>query len=263
MLFHAATAALDPPLAVLAAVLGACLGSFANVLIYRLPRNLNWVGPRSFCPACRHTVRWHDNVPVLGWLLLHGRCRDCGASIDPRYPLIELAGAASGVLAVWRFGPGAAGLAALLLLVILLAVACIDWRHMIIPHTLTLGGILWGLLLAPWSGQGLGAALLGGLAGAGAVVILAYGYRLVRGQIGMGGGDVMLMAMVGVFLGVWGAALALVGGALLGTLFVLVRHRGRPPGTARLPFGTFLAAAAGLALLGGGPLVRWYLGLLS
>jgi leader peptidase (prepilin peptidase)/N-methyltransferase len=145
----------------------------------------------------------------------------------------------------------------------LLAVACIDWQHMIIPHTLTLGGIFWGLLLAPWNGQGFGAALLGSLVGGGAVVILAYGYRLVRGQIGMGGGDVMLMAMVGTFLGVWGAAIALFGGALLGTLFVLVRHRGELPGTARLPFGTFLAAAAGLALLGGGPLVRWYLGLLS
>jgi leader peptidase (prepilin peptidase)/N-methyltransferase len=263
MLFLPGAGPPDPLIAATAAVLGACLGSFANVLVYRLPRNLNWAAGRSFCPVCHRHVRWHDNVPVLGWLLLRGRCRDCGAPISPRYPLVELAGAAGGVLALWRFGPGIAGAAALVFLLDLLVVACVDWEHMIIPHTLTVGGIACGLGLASWSGQGLLPASIGCLAGAGIVVALAQGYRLVRGQAGMGGGDVMLMAMVGAFLGPWGVGLVLFGGAVLGTLYVLVRHRGSLPGTARLPFGTFLAAAGALALLAGGPLVSWYLARLA
>ena len=244
-----------------ALVLGACFGSFANVLIHRLPRDESVAGPGSRCPACGHPIRWHDNVPVLGWLLLRGRCRDCRAAISPRYPLVELAGALAGVVALWRFGPTPAGLSGLLFLVALLAVALIDWEHMIIPHTLTLGGMALGLLLAPWSGRGLAAAAAGGLLGAGLVVALAYGYRLVRGQIGMGGGDVMLMGMVGVFLGPWGALLVLFGGAALGAVFAVLRYGPALTGKSRLPFGTFLALAAVLAVLGGDAVVAWYRGL--
>lgn len=243
-----------------ALVLGACFGSFANVLIHRLPRDESVAGPGSRCPACGHPIRWHDNVPVLGWLLLRGRCRDCRAAISPRYPLVELAGAAAGAAALWRWGPTPAGLGGLLFLVALLAIALIDWEHMIIPHTLTVGGMVVGLLLAPWSGRGLTSALAGGLLGAGLVLALSYGYRLVRGQIGMGGGDVMLMGMVGVFLGPWGALLVLFGGALLGAVFAVVRYGSSLSGKSRLPFGTFLAAAAALAGLAGEAAIGWYLG---
>ena len=244
-------------------VLGALFGSFSNVLIHRLPRNQSVVAPRSACPACARPIAWYDNVPVLSWLLLRGRCRHCRVPISPRYPLVELAGAACAVGALLRFGFTPDGLLGAVFLLLLLDIAIIDWEHMIIPHTLTVGGIACGLGLASWSGQGLLPAAVGCLAGAGIVVALAHGYRLVRGRIGMGGGDVMLMAMVGAFLGPWGVGLVLFGGALLGTLYVLARHGGSLPGTARLPFGTFLAAAGALALLGGGPLVSWYLARLA
>lgn len=251
------------PVAAMAAALGACLGSFANVLVYRLPRDLEWVRSRSFCPACGERIAWHDNVPVLGWLALRGRCRRCAAAISPRYPLVEAAGAAAGLLAWLLFGPTAAGVAALLLWIDLLAVALIDWEHMIIPHTLTVGGIALGLALSPWTGLGLARAALGLALGAGAILALSWGWRLVRGVAGMGGGDVVLMGMVGAFLGPIGVVLVLFGGSLLGTLYILVRLRGRIDGQAKLPFGTFLAAAAALAVPVGDPLVRWYFGLMG
>ncbi len=244
-----------------AIALGACLGSFANVLIHRLPRNESIVRPRSRCPACGGAIRWHDNLPVLGWLLLRGRYRDCGAPISPRYPLVEAAGALAGAAALWRFGPTPAAGAALLLLIALLAVALIDWAHMIIPHTVTLGAAAAGLALAPWSGRGLGPALAGAAVGAGSVLLLSHGYRLVRGQAGMGGGDVMLMGMVGVFVGPWGALLVLFGGALLGSLYAVLRYRSTLSGKSRLPFGSFLAAAAMAACLAGDAPLRWYAGL--
>jgi len=246
-----------------AAVLGACLGSFGNVLIYRLPRNLNVVGPRSFCPSCRHTVACYDNLPVLSWLLLRGRCRHCHAAISWRYPAVEAAGALCLVAGVIRFGAEPAGLGAGVLLLLLLVVAVVDWEHMIIPHTLTVSGMVLGLGLAAADGRGFPAAALGLAVGAGLVLALAYGYRLLRGQIGMGFGDVMLMGAVGACLGAAGAAAVLFGGALFGTAYAVVRRRGALDGAAKLPFGTFLAAAAAVILLAGEPLLRWYLGLMT
>ena len=123
----------------LAAWLGACFGSFSNVLIYRLPRNLSVVGPRSFCPSCRKTVAWYDNIPVFSWLILRGRCRHCATPVSVRYLLVELAGAACALAGIARFGWTLDGLSASFFLIILLDIAIIDWRHMVIPHTLTLG----------------------------------------------------------------------------------------------------------------------------
>jgi leader peptidase (prepilin peptidase)/N-methyltransferase len=240
--------------------LGACLGSFSNVLIYRLPRNLSVVGPRSFCPSCENRVAWYDNIPLLSWLLLRGRCRRCGQSISFRYFLLEAAGALCVLAAVAGFGWTAAGLAAALFLIILLDVAIIDWQHMIIPHTLTVTGMILGLLFALWNPPGPVGALLGCVTGAGVILAVSYGYKLLRGVVGMGGGDVMLMGMVGAFLGPWKAVAVLFAGALLGTLFALTAGRSSLAGAAKLPFGTFLAAAAALVLFFGDQIFRWYLG---
>jgi len=253
-----------PPGAIylLAGTLGGCLGSFANVLIYRLPRNLSIVRPRSACPACGAPLGWHENIPLLGWLWLRGHCRHCQSPISAQYPLVELLGVACGLVAVWRFGPSWTGLAALLLLINLLVIARIDWEHMIIPHTLTVGGAGLGITLAPLSGLGLVNALVGGAVGAGLVLVLAYGYKLLRGQIGMGGGDVMLMGMVGTYLGILGVGMVFFGGALFGTFYALARYRHHLCGDQKLPFGSFLAAAGVLALLVGETAVQWYLSLL-
>lgn len=247
------------PLA-LAAWLGACFGSFSNVLIYRLPRNLDVVRGRSFCPACNSQVAWHDNIPLLSWLLLRARCRRCAAPISPRYFLLEAAGALCALVGLAAFGWTAAGLGSALFLLLLLDIAVIDWQHMIIPHTLTVTGMVLGLLFALAGHPGLPLALVGGLVGGGIILAVSYGYKLLRGVVGMGGGDVMLMAMVGTFVGPWGAVAVLFGGAFLGTFYALTAGRGRLAGAAKLPFGTFLAAAAAIVLFWGDQIFRWYLG---
>lgn len=244
---------------ILAAWLGACFGSFSNVLIYRLPRNLSVVGPRSFCPSCEKVVAWYDNIPVFSWLLLRGRCRHCSSPISVRYLLVELAGAACVLAGVARFGLTIDGLSASFFLIILLDIAIIDWRHMIIPHTLTVWGMAIGLVLSLFGNPTLPSAMLGALIGGGVILAVSYGYRLVRGVVGMGGGDVMLMALVGVFLGPWGVPAVLFGGALFGTLYAITKGRGRLAGAAKLPFGTFLAAAAAVVLMFGGDIFAWYL----
>lgn len=244
----------------LAAWLGACFGSFSNVLIYRLPRNKDVVHGRSHCPSCNKMVAWYDNIPVFSWLLLRGRCRHCDTGISPRYLLVELAGAACALVGIWRFGWTIEGLSASFFLIVLLDIALIDWEHMIIPHTLTIAGMVAGLVLSGFSSLGLVSSILGLVAGAGVILAVSYGYKVVRGVVGMGGGDVMLMGMVGAFLGPWGVPGVLFGGALFGSLYAVISGRGRLDGNAKLPFGTFLAAASGVVLLWGEFLAQWYLG---
>jgi leader peptidase (prepilin peptidase)/N-methyltransferase len=245
------------------AVLGCCLGSFANVLIWRLPRDQQVVKGRSHCPRCQRQIPWYENVPIASWLALRGRCRGCQERISWRYPAVELASGLVAMGCLWWFGLTEQAAAAFVFLYLLGVIAVIDWEHMIIPHTLTVSGMIAGLSVAPWTGLGLPSALLGLLVGAGSVWLLSEGYRLARGQAGMGGGDVMLMGMVGTFLGPWAAAAVLGAGALLGTLFVLGRGRGRLDGSAKLPFGTFLAAGAALIMLAGPALWAWYSGFLA
>lgn len=252
-------------LAALAGWLGLCFGSFSNVLIYRLPRNQSVVRPRSRCPGCGTMVAWYDNIPVLSWLLLRGRCRHCATPISPRYLLVELAGAGCAWIAVGFYGFTLEALSAATLLLLLLDIAIIDWEHMIIPHTLTITGMLLGLVFGLFAGlgsaTGLGASILGLLVGAGIILVVSYGYKLLRGVVGMGGGDVMLMGMIGAYLGVWGALGTLFGGALLGSVYAITIGRGRIDGGAKLPFGTFLSLAAAIVLLFGRRIFQAYLGL--
>ncbi len=244
------------------AVLGACLGSFGNVLIYRLPRNLSVVGPRSFCPQCKSSVVWYDNIPVLGWLLLRGKCRHCGEPISLRYPVFELAGSLCLVLGFLRFGFTVHGLAGGILLLLLLIIAVIDWQHMIIPHTLTITGTILGLGAALQSDPGWRASLLGMVTGAGLILLISYGYKLVRGRVGMGGGDVMMMGMLGAFIGPWGIPAVLFAGALAGTLYAVVWGSRVDDGAAKLPFGTFLALGGALIYFFGQEIFAWYLNII-
>ncbi len=246
-------------IAALAGWLGLCFGSFSNVLIHRLPRNESVVRPRSHCPGCGKTVSWYDNIPVLSWILLRGRCRGCGTPISVRYLLVEVAGSGCFLAGWWFGGFSAAGLSAAIFLLLLLDIAIIDWQHMIIPHTLTLAGMIIGLLLGHFAGLGLDGAILGLLVGSGSILVVSYGYKFFRGVVGMGGGDVMLMGMVGAFLGIWGVLGTLFGGALLGSVYAVTAGRGTVDGSAKLPFGTFLSLAAAIVLLFGGTIFRWYL----
>jgi len=247
-------------LAAVAGLLGACFGSFSNVLIHRLPRDLSVVAPPSACPGCGRRIAWYVNVPVLSWLLLRGRCRGCGMRIAWRYPAVELAGAACALVGLGRFGATVEGLAAGVFLLLMLDIAVIDWEHMIIPHTLSIAGLVLGFALAMGGALDPVRALLGAATGAGVIFTVSGLWRLVRGMWGMGFGDVMLMGAIGMFLGPVGIPAVLFGGALLGTLWAVGAGRGKLRGTAKLPFGTFLAAAAGVWMLWGGAILDWYLG---
>ena len=246
---------------VLAGVLGACIGSFLNVVIYRLPRRQSVVSPPSRCPKCGSLLKWYDNIPVFGWLLLGGRCRQCQNQISIQYPIVELITALLFVLVVWLTPPGPLLVTRLLLVCILIALFGIDLEHQILPNSITLPGIAIGLLLSTVAPPGLRDALIGVVVGGGILYAIAWGYYLWRREDGLGMGDVKMLAMVGAFLG-WKAVLVTLvfssfSGALIG-LALIASRRGNMK--LALPFGTFLALGTLVAMFVGEPLVTWYAG---
>lgn len=255
---------IDLLLIVYAALFGLIVGSYLNVVIHRLPRGLSTVLPRSRCGHCGSRIRARDNVPVLSWLLLRGRCRNCGAVIAWRYPFIELLTALLFVACMMRFGPSAEAAVAALFGSLLIALAAIDAEHYILPDRITLPGIAVGLAVQPfldWGGWL--PALIGAALGAGILLALWGGWYLLRGEEGMGLGDVKMLAMVGAFLGWKGVLVTLFFGSLLGAVLGLTLiATGRGGMKSRLPFGTFLAAGAAIALFWGRSLAAAYLGLL-
>lgn len=244
----------------LAALIGALIGSFLNVVIIRLPQNESLVAPRSRCRACGTELPWFDNIPLLSFLALRGRCRQCGGAISWRYPIVEAVTAAMFALAAWRSPSPVELLIVWLFLSALVAIAGIDLEHQIIPDWITLPGIAVGFLTS-FLGTGVSwlDSLLGILAGGGilfAVIVLSGG--------GMGGGDMKLGAMMGAFLGYKLALLALflaviIGGVVaIGLLSTGIRRRKDP-----IPFGPFLATAASVAVLWGEAILTWYLRVFS
>ena len=271
-------------------ILGLLVGSFLNVVILRLPRRLNreWqaqcaefmtngeagvlieppdrerfdlLTPPSQCPHCHHRIRAWENIPLLSYLLLRGRCSSCQTRISPRYPAVELLTGILSALVVAHFGFSVAALAALILTWVLIALAGIDWGHQLLPDDLTLPTLWLGLLLAlvpvfvP-----AGTAIIGAVAGYLALWSVYHLFRLLTGKQGMGYGDFKLLGMLGAWLG-WQAlplivVLASVVGAVVGIAMITGRgrHRDQP-----IPFGPFLAAAGWIYLLWGDDLVRSYL----
>ncbi|MBT4850256.1 prepilin peptidase [Candidatus Parcubacteria bacterium] len=235
---------------VLSAVFGALLASFANVLIYRLPNNINLVIPAtSFCPSCKTKINWYDKVPIFSWLFLKGNCRHCGQEISMRYIIVEMLGALFAVLACFHFGFNMTALTALLLFINLMAIAIIDWQHQIIPHTLTISGMVIGLALAPYNNRGIEDAIIGAIMGACIILLLSYGYKAFTSRHGMGGGDILLLAMIGTYFGPVGAAIILFVAAILVILFVTLVRRWRIERTDKLSLGSFLSVATILMLL--------------
>jgi len=233
------------------------VGSFVNAAIYRLPRGISLVTqPRSFCPHCKAQIAWFDNIPVLSWLLLRGRCRHCREPISVQYPVVEAAVAGVWAASAWWYGLTLHGLAAALFGTILLGVAVTDARHFLIPNEYTWGGLSLGLLLALRDGlSGLVTAVAGAAIGFALLWAIAWAGERVFREEAMGGGDIKMMTMVGAFVGWQGVLLTLFGGALLGTLvFIPLTIRKRR----LVPFGVFLAAAAGITFVFGEAIVRWY-----
>lgn len=239
---------------------GLVVGSFLNVLIHRLPRGESVAFPGSHCPACGAAIRAYDNVPVLSWILLSGRCRACRAPISPRYPAIELANAALWVAAYWRapsWGDFATGA---FLCSSCLALLVIDAQFRILPDRITLTGIAVGIALSFFSRMRTPLSAVAGAAlGAGGLFLLAYLWEKLRNVEAMGMGDVKMLGMIGALLGAPGVVvtilLASVSGSLVGLALVLAR---RGSLQTALPFGVFLALGAIAAFFWGPALVGLY-----
>ena len=247
-----------------AAVIGLCVGSFLNVVAYRLPHGESVVRPRSRCLTCSGRIAGRDNLPVLSFVLLGGRCRICGARIPWRYPAVE---AVSGLLWLvsWLvFGPTVDGLAAAVFSSLLLVLAVIDAAHFLLPDQLTY--LTLGLGLAASFGVSWTtplASVLGAAAGAAALLLLIGAWYLLRRVRGMGLGDVKMLAGVGAFLGPYGMLLTLFLACLFGALFgLLLMVRGRLGWGSRLPFGVFLSIGAAVSLFFGPRLIAVYASLL-
>jgi leader peptidase (prepilin peptidase)/N-methyltransferase len=245
-------------------VLGLAFGSFLNVVVYRLPRGQSIAWPPSSCPACGHAIRPWDNLPLVSWLLLRGRCRDCAAPISVRYPLVEFLGGALLVAVAATLGPRLTVLPAAAFALALVAVALIDFDFRIIPDEISIGGAVIGLFARGFTVPGVLAGLVGVLVGAGSLYLVALGYRRITGIEGLGGGDVKLAGMIGAFLGWPGVFLTIFAAALAGSLVGLsLIGMGRGTRRTALPFGALLAPAAVLAALVGPVLWRWYGGLIG
>jgi leader peptidase (prepilin peptidase)/N-methyltransferase len=242
--------------------LGLAVGSFLNVCIHRIPRKASIVSPPSGCPSCGYRLRWSDNVPVVSYLLLRGRCRSCRARISPRYPIVELLTMAVFLLHWWAFGWTP-------LLAVRLAFACalivlfaIDLEHHLLPDAITLPGIVIGLVVSAVFPPGLRDALIGAVLGGGVLWLIGEAYYRYAGVEGMGGGDVKMLAMIGAFLG-WKLVLVTlvlssVAGSVIGMLVIALRKGDMKYA---LPYGTFLALGALASSLVGEQIVAWYAGL--
>ena len=251
-------------IAIYVALIGLVVGSYLNVVIYRLPLEISTVTPRSRCPGCGEVVRARDNIPLLSYLLLRGKCRHCQAEISIRYPLIEALTALLFVACFWQFGLSVELLAGALFCAAMVALAAIDAEHFLLPDKITLPGIVVGLFLSPWlEWSGWRSALLGALLGGGLLLALAAAWYWLRGEEGMGLGDVKMLAMLGAFLGWKSMLVALFFASLAGSLVGLALIAGgRGDMKSKLPFGTFLALGAVVALFVGPRITGYYLSLL-
>ncbi|MFM7450570.1 MAG: prepilin peptidase [Leptolyngbyaceae cyanobacterium] len=259
-----------PAFSIITFILGAAVGSFLNVVVYRLPAGQSPVYPPSRCPKCQHRLRPHENVPVLGWLWLKGRCAHCRQSISMRYPIVEAATGLLFLLVFWQFGFSGLTIAGWLLLSWLLALALIDLDTLTLPNSLTQSGLVLGLVFQfllggvsiGWFGGAI-TQLVSGIFGAvlglwlvDTIILLG---SLALGQTAMGGGDAKLAAMIGAWLG-WklllltGFLACLLGAIVGGVAMALGRLSRHQP----LPFGPFLAAGAAIAALWGQAMLSTY-----
>ena len=232
---------------------GLLIGSFLNVVVARLPHDISVVRPRSKCPGCQAPIAWYDNVPVLSYLVLRGRCRSCRSGISIRYPTIELLTALLFLAVTARFGIGwLIPLRDLPFVAALVAITFIDLEHRIIPDELSLGGLVLGLLTAYWvPGLGIYWSVLGAALGYASFGLLSWGYLKAKGRMGLGGGDVKLLAMMGAFLGPMAVFHVILISSLLGSVVGLgyaayLKTRGEADSLmgVALPFGPFMVVAA-------------------
>lgn len=254
---------LDTPFYIFFFILGSIFGSFANVVIFRLPNDQSVVRPRSFCYSCKTPIKWFDNIPIITWFLLRGKCRHCQAKYSFRYPLVELI---TGVLFALSFHYAGWSWSLLEYLVFIFGlVVCtfIDLDHMILPDEFTLSGIVIGLLGAALNPERhLLDSFLGVLMGGGFLWGVAYIYYLLTKREGMGGGDIKLLGWIGALLGWKAIPFVIMTSAIVGSVVGLWAARKQDEGLKTvIPFGPYLALGAIIYLFGGQSIAYWYLDL--
>lgn len=256
---------ISPFIFLFAFLLGAAIGSFLNVCIYRLPLRESIAFPASHCRTCSTPLAWYDNVPLLSYLIRGGRCRFCGAQFSVRYFLVELLTALLAVALVYRFGVTVTAVGYFLFSTALIVITFIDFDHQLIPDVISLPGIVAGVVFSLVSPElSVWNSLIGLGTGAGVLLAVAFAYRALTGREGMGGGDVKLLAMIGAFLG-WRAVpltlfVASCVGSVVGVSTMVRRHANTQ---LALPFGPFLSVGALCYLFWGEGIIAWYLSLLG
>ena len=243
----------------IAGLFGLVVGSFLNVCIYRLPRHESLMTPPSHCPGCGRAIRWFENIPVLSFVWLRGRCGTCGVRISRLYPLVELTTAVTCVAAYDLFGPGWLLASRVVFACAMIVLLVIDLQHRILPNTITLPGTAVGLLFSLVAPPGWRSASIGIAAGGGVLWVISELYFRIRGEEGMGMGDVKMLAMIGAFLGWQLVLVTLVLSSLIGSLVgVVMIAMDRRNLKYALPFGSFLAVSALAASVVGDSLLAWY-----
>ncbi|SFM59893.1 prepilin peptidase [Thermodesulforhabdus norvegica] len=243
------------------ALFGAVLGSFFNVLIYRVPRGMSIVRPRSSCPYCNSAIAWYDNIPILSYILLAGRCRSCKKFISPRYLVVEIVTSFALCFAFFRNGLSPQFFVESLFFSLLILVTFTDLETFLIPDLYSIGGIFLGLALSGFNPQVTWKeALVGVLIGAGVLLAIACGYGKIRGHEGMGGGDIKLLGMIGAFTGWKGVIIALfvsaLSGLAAGLIVMAVKRQGLKTA---IPYGPFLALGGLVAYLWQKEIIHAYL----
>jgi leader peptidase (prepilin peptidase)/N-methyltransferase len=241
--------------------LGLAVGSFLNVCIHRLPLHESVAWPASRCPQCAMPLRSFDNIPLVSYLVLGGKCRSCGAPISVMYPLVELVTAGVFLAAYYLFGPSPLLIARLLFASAMIVLFVIDLQHRILPNIITLPGIIVGFVFSLFLPPGWFESLVGIVAGGGVLLLMAEMYYRLRKEEGLGMGDVKMLAMIGAFLGWKLMLVTLVLSSFLGSLIgigMIVLKKGDMKYA--LPFGTFLAIGAIVASVSGDAILRWYSG---
>ena len=249
--------------AIFAFLFGAAVGSFLNVCIWRLPRGESIVFPASHCPACNFKIPFYDNIPILSYLALGGRCRSCKGRISPQYPLVELVNGLLTLFLLLKFGPGLTFLVLFVFCSALVAITFIDLEHQIIPDVISLPGVVVGFacsFILPWLGWK--SSLIGILLGGGSLLIVAYGYEFLTKKEGLGGGDVKLLAMMGAFLGWRSVPFIIFAASLVGSVIgVGIMLAQKKDTKLAIPFGPFLSFGAVLYIFYGRQIITWYFSL--
>ena len=242
-------------------IIGACIGSFLNVCIYRLPKEESIISPPSHCPFCKNRLKWYHNIPILSYIFLKGKCAYCGEKISIRYLVVEFLSGIFLIINYNLYGFSFNFFFYTVFIYLTIIVIFADLKYMIIPDEVTIGGIIIGFIMSFFSSSiSWQQSLLGILIGGGILYVVIILFYIITKKEGMGGGDVKLLAMIGAFLGIKSIFFVIFVGSLLGLIvsipFMLIKKKGKD---SQIPFGPFLSIAGIIYLYEGEKILNWYL----